>query len=105
MKMASSPSKVMASVALSSNTSALSRVKSTLSSAPLGGSACLDRASGLPICLPGLWVRTKSNLERYRHHHAWQQFSLWASEIGQVLMIHVDLELLVGPLKEVPPLL
>src|SRR5260370_14031372 len=27
------------------------------------------------------------------------------SEVRQVLMIHVDLKLLIGPLKEVPPLL
>src|SRR5258707_278885 len=40
----------------------------------------LDTASGLPICLLGLWSRMKSNLERYRDHNAWQWFSLWASQ-------------------------
>ena len=71
MKMTSSPSNVMASVTLSSNTPGVSRVQSALSSTPLGWSAHLDRASGLPISLPGLWVRAKSNLERYRDHCAW----------------------------------
>ncbi len=65
---------------LNLNTSGVSRVQSALLSAPFGWSACLDRVSGLPICLPGLWVRTKLNLERYRDHCAWQQFSLWASQ-------------------------
>src|SRR6266436_7292486 len=67
MKMASSPSNVTASVALNSNTSGVSRVQSMLSSIHL------DKASGLPICIPGLWVRAKSNLERYRDHRAWQR--------------------------------
>src|SRR5258708_34646283 len=76
MKAASLPSNVMASIALNSNTSGVSRVQSVLSSAPFGWSACPDRVSGLPICLPGLWVRVKSNLERYRDHHAWRQCSV-----------------------------
>src|SRR5260221_6683782 len=65
MKAASLPSNMMASIALNSNTSGVSKVKSMLSSAPLGWSTCLNSASGLPICLPGLWVKMKSNLERY----------------------------------------
>ncbi len=76
MKVASSPSNVMASITLNLNTSGVSKVKSALSSTPLGWSAHLDSASGLPICLPGLWVRMKSNLERYRDHHTWWQFNL-----------------------------
>src|SRR6266436_6017863 len=70
MKAASLPSNMMASITLNSNPSGVSKVRSALSSAPLGWSACLDSVSGLPICLPSLWVRMKSNLERYRDHHA-----------------------------------
>src|SRR5258707_13407096 len=48
MKMASSPSKVMASIALSSNTSGVSRVKSALSSPLLGDLPALTGHQAYP---------------------------------------------------------
>src|SRR5258708_3137099 len=107
MKTASSPSKVTASITLNSNTSGVSKVKSALSSTPLGWSACLNSASGLHLSsqLVGQDEVKPGEVQGPSYLVVVQLVGLL--EIRQVLMIHVDLnlELLIRVFKEMPPLL
>src|SRR5258707_6682688 len=104
MKMASSPSRVMASVTLSSN--------------PQGqqGEICIVIHPSWVICLPQQGIRPTHLPPRLVGQDevkpgevqgpsclAAVQF-VGLLEIRQVLMIHMDLELLIGSLEEVPPL-